>query len=365
MLRKTVAVVLGGLLAFVLVTRAHAHGQPLVAPGGDANVISPKLCFTVQIPGNWRPAENPGSYVSPDGSQYVTVTPLDAKDLKSYKGATLLEKESAALEKAHEKSLHQKLTGVTLAPFTSAVQGTWKWTAAPMQITKVQMIFTPRYFVDLSPEGIIVIEIENSPDDEALARSIFATLNVSKAQPCQLPKSMKELTKGLIDLPGEPKTLAVAPIEENAPPRSFKNPALPWSMQYPGNWQLSAADPRQVQIMRLGAGDEAGCSIFSVPVQFKALDEFADFWLRQGAEHMNSQGIRVRRTNRQRISLPNGIEGIDVLSEISTSGRSRTIFALVDGVGYVLDCETSVNRWESFAPVFAKIIGSFTLEKKQ
>ena len=128
---------------------------------------------------------------------------------------------------------------------------------------------------------------------------------------------------------------------------------------------MNAVDARRVYITNPGFGDVSRCEIMSMVVQFNALDEFADFWLRQTAEYMASQGGRVRRTDRKRITLPNGIEGIDVRSEIPGGGRGRTVFALVDGVGYVIDCVTSVDSWNSISPVFAQTIDSFTVTKKQ
>ena len=368
MLRRILAVILSVVSSFLLVLQSSAQRQPEFGRGGDANILSPKLCFSLQIPGNWVPGEDSGSYISPDRKQFVRVMPVDVKDLKNAKGNTLIEKEGELLVRIHEKAFHQKLTGVMLAPFSTRVQGTWKWFAAPVREKNREVPVAPRYLVDRGPEGIIVVEIDGTPDNDALAQNIFATLKASNDQPCpmsQLIQDMKDLAKGVNNLPSEPRTIPPTPNDLDAPARLFKNPAVPWFVHYPGNWQINAVDPRRIFITHPGFGDPAGCEIMSVPVEFKALDEFADFWLRQTAEYMASQGGRVRRTDRLRITLPNGIEGIDVRSEIPGGGRSRTVFALVDGVGYIIDCVTSVNSWESFAPVFARIIGSFSIEKKQ
>jgi hypothetical protein len=365
MIPRFFAAALCGACILLAADQSSAHVRPATARPPDANILSPKLCFTLKIAGNWIPAEDQGSYVSPDGKQFVGVRAFDVKDLKDNKGDTLIEKEAAALEKAHEKTFHQKLTSVSSVRFESIVPGTWKWTAAPMREKSREVPVEPRFFVDLSPEGVIVIDIEGAPDADTLARNILATLNVSKAQPCQLPKSTKELLKDLTKTPPPPQASQVAAGEENLPFRLFQNPAKAWGIQFPERWEVRQIAEGRVLISRPGPGDPTSCDIMNRPVQFQSLDEFADFWLRQTAEYMASQGGRVRRTERLRVSLPNGIEGIDVRSEVPGGGRSRTIFALADGVGYVFDCVTSVNSWDNVAPVVAKIIGSFTIEKKQ
>ena len=352
--------------SLVLLWAAPLRAQRPPGPsGGSADILSPKLCFSLQIPGNWVPAELPGMYVSPDGKAFVGVMAFDAKELKGDKGETLIEKEAGFLVRIHEKEFHQKLTGVKLAPFSSPTQGTWKWSASPARVKNREVPVWPRYLVDRSPEGIIVVEISGIPNDDALAGNIFAGMKLSDDRPCEIPRSAMDLIKGALDHPGGPNAAGPTATDLQVPARLFKNPALPWSIQIPGNWQMNAVDPRRVFIKLAGFGDVTSCEIMSVPVQLETLDEFADFWLRQTAEFAASQGARMRRTDRQRITLPGGVEAIDVRSEISGGGRSRTVLALVNGAGYVLDCATSEKRWESIAPVFAKISGSFTIEKKE
>lgn len=368
MLRGSRAVILCFVSSLFFAGQSSAQGPSAIGPEADTNILSPKLCFTLRIPGQWKPWETPGSWISLDRMQAVRVTALDVQDLKKSKGNTLIEKEGKHLEQIHEKLFYKKLKGVTLARFESAVPDTWKWSAAPVRHRKEYVPIVARYLVDLSPEGIIAIEIQGAPDEDAFARMILATLETSRTQPCKLPRSIEDLqefAKGISELPGDSKSAPSIPIDEERPTRRFQNPLLPWSVKYPENWRIDTHDPRRVSVTRPGIGVATSCEIMSVPVQFNALDEFADFWLRQTAEHMASQGGHVRRTDRQRITLANGIEALDVRSELPGGGRGRTVFALVDGVGYVFDCVTSVNSWESVAPVFAKIVGSFTIEKKQ
>jgi hypothetical protein len=158
---------------------------------------------------------------------------------------------------------------------------------------------------------------------------------------------------------------------DTAPARTFHNPKHPWSLIYPGGWELNASDPGEVNISRPNSFAYAGCRINSRSGAQSALDDFADSSLRRNAESQQKRGVQVRATSRKNISLPKGVTGIEVLREmkevkaVSGDGRSRVVFILADGMSYILECETDVRMWDTLAPLFDQIISSFSLEKKR
>ena len=359
--------VLRCFLALTAVVLCHlALQRTAAAQSGAANIISPRLCFTLQIPGQWIPGNDPGTYYSPDRKQFVEVLNLLAKDLDRGKGITLVEKEGFILEQAYQKALRKKLTDVQMLPFESAMEGTWKWNAARPEGRGTEFHFPKRFIVDLSPEGIIVLNIQGTPDDDDLARRIIGTIRQSKQRPCKLPNSVDEILKdaGITKKPNPAESNEDRPTKVPAPLRVYRNPAFPWSIGYPEGWKLGANDAGQVQFTRATSGDEAACSVFAVPVQFHTVDDFANFWLTQSARHMEGQGIRVRRTGRTHILLAQDITGVSVLTEISDKGKSRSVFVLANGVGYTIDCETSWRSWDLLAPLFEQILTSFNVEVK-
>jgi len=174
--------------------RAHDQEPSKDANGPGANILSPVLCFSIRIPGHWQPGPNQGTYYSPDGKTFAEVFPLTEKDLKRGKGSTLVEKEASILQKVHEKAYKQRLADAKLVTFESAVPGTWKWTAT-RPAGKEAFQSPKRYLIDASPDGLIVINVQDTADDDELARAIIATLRRFSERPCALPRSTRDLLK--------------------------------------------------------------------------------------------------------------------------------------------------------------------------
>jgi hypothetical protein len=359
--RKAAATFLVLLYGFFPAAGARGQGQSSGAEEPGANVISPRLCFVLKIPGRWVPGNEPGTYRSPDGKEFVGVVELTAQDLKRSKGSSLVEKESAALEQAYNKALRKKLTDVKLSPFDSSVPGTWKWTATLPKDAEHGFHSPKRYIIELGPEGIVVLNVQETPDDDDLARRIISMLRHSKDKPCRLPSSLSQVSNDSFKSTAQQTTPPSPGEGEFARSRVYANPKFPWTIAYPAAWELEASDPGEIRIHRAAEGVQVGCAIFSVAVQFQTVEEFADFWLRQSYEHMSSQGYKVRRWSRERILLPNGITGLDVMSDNSAGGRAREIFVLANSVGYLISCETSIHYWKTLASHFDKIINSFKL----
>ena len=143
---------------------------------------------------------------------------------------------------------------------------------------------------------------------------------------------------------------------------SYSNPVYGWSVSYPSDWTLDRKDPGDVRISP--PSDDGVCGLHSGAVRFKTVDEFTDFMQAQNDQFFKEKGTKTRSSPKQRITLPNDVIGIVVTTEILSGGKSRRIYVLADGVGYGIDCETYAGNWEKLEPSFARIMSSFTLEKK-
>lgn len=143
---------------------------------------------------------------------------------------------------------------------------------------------------------------------------------------------------------------------------SYSNPAYSWSVSYPKGWTIDRKDPSHVRIS--SPADDGLCGLQSGAVASKTVDEFTDLMQAYSERSFKERGVGVRSSPKQPISLPNDVTGIDVTTEIFSGGKSRRVYVLANGIGYVIDCETYVQKWEELSPFFGRIISSFTLEKK-
>jgi tripartite-type tricarboxylate transporter receptor subunit TctC len=144
--------------------------------------------------------------------------------------------------------------------------------------------------------------------------------------------------------------------------RLYTNPAHRWSIRYPGDWTIDSRDTSFVRIH--SAADNALCGIHSRAFPFNTVDEFTDSALAHNARFLKDRGSALVILSRTRISLPNDIVGNDVLVEILHGLRSRRIYVLADGRGFVIDCETYAKNWEKLERSFDWIISSFALESQ-
>ena len=160
-----------------------------------------------------------------------------------------------------------------------------------------------------------------------------------------------------------PATATPSPLQADPALRVYNNAVHRWSVSVPAGWKLDATNPADVRI-HSPAGDGL-CGMHSRGVtRFTTVDEYSDFMTAFNEQYFKDRGVQVRSSPKQRISLPNEVSGVDVLTEILSGGRSRRIYVLADGVGYGIDCETHATNWEKLEHFFARIIGSFTLERK-
>ena len=144
--------------------------------------------------------------------------------------------------------------------------------------------------------------------------------------------------------------------------RTYVNSAWRWSVSYPAQWTVDAADPAAVRIRF--AERNALCSIMSGPMdRFSSAEELADFMLANDEQFFRDKKQRFTIIERRRITLPNRIAGSDVLAEIGPGQRSRRIYALADGRGFAIDCETSTKNWETVEAQYQQVIASFNVRR--
>jgi hypothetical protein len=139
------------------------------------------------------------------------------------------------------------------------------------------------------------------------------------------------------------------------------NSTYHWSISYPPSWTVDDKDPTFVRF--LSSPDNALCGIHTQSVPFKTVDEFTDFILDQAEKSLKQRGVMSLILSRRQISLPNNIVGNDVFVNLLPGGASRRIFVLVDGQGFVVDCETYVANWRKLEHSYDQIISSFTVGK--
>jgi len=335
--------------------RAAKQGDELIlnVAGGDVFVFynNPNpFCYTYRIPGEWFASPEEEAWRSKDRRQFAGMLFMRSKALKGFQGATLVERAAASISRGYETQWKRSLTGVKLTAFESAVPGTWKWTADPVRQGDHEIRFPTKIIVDFSPDAVAELTIAGTADDDGLALRVLSTLRTTKESECYFPV-LDAMFKATL----APSAESAAPTPSAAAPaRLYTNPTYPWSVTYPADWSVDAADPSNV---RVSSGD-ALCGSHSGPVRLKTADEFADLL----EEQDEKAHFTVRHSPKQRISLPNGVVGVDVTREIRGGGRSRRIYVLREGVAYGVDCETHASKWEQFAPTFEQIIRSFTLD---
>lgn len=143
--------------------------------------------------------------------------------------------------------------------------------------------------------------------------------------------------------------------DTDSPMQVYENMAYGWWVSYPKGWKVDDSKPQFVLIQ---SPDQKGhCGIHTAGVQFKTAAEFADLILTGRETHFGD----VKSLFRKPVRLPSGLSGIESLADIQGIGRSRQIFAVVDGTGYIVDCETEVPDWEEMAPSFEQVIRSFSI----
>ena len=144
--------------------------------------------------------------------------------------------------------------------------------------------------------------------------------------------------------------------------RTYANATWRWSISYPSQWILDANDPALVRVRF--AGRNALCSFNSgLMDRFNNADELTDFMLANDAQFFRDRKQRFGVLERKRITLPNRIVGNDVLAEIGQGQRSRRIYALADGRGFAIDCESDSTNWSAVEADYQRIVASFTVRR--
>jgi len=153
-----------------------------------------------------------------------------------------------------------------------------------------------------------------------------------------------------------------APGAASAPTQRFEHPAHPWSVSYPDGWKLDARNPADVRL--LSPDGSALCGIHSAEVRFRTLDEYVDSSTAATEKYFKERKVMLTGTGKRPQALPNGVAGIEVITDMSNGGRSRRVYVLAEPIGYLIDCETYTGAWEKLEPVFAGIISSLTFRTR-
>jgi len=140
------------------------------------------------------------------------------------------------------------------------------------------------------------------------------------------------------------------------------NPRYGWSVTYPAGWRADAANPDDV---RLHASDgSAQCGIHGAAVRFETAGEYAEFMMAFNEKYFGARGVRLKTSGARPLVLANDVAAIDVLTDMSSGGRSRRIYVISKPLGFIVDCETRAGNWDKVESVFARVIASFTIPKK-
>lgn len=83
----------------------------------------------------------------------------------------------------------------------------------------------------------------------------------------------------------------------------------------------------------------------------------------EGKKYFKERGVTLWISGTKAQALPNGVAGIEVITDMSNGGRSRRVYVLAEPMGYGIDCETYTGAWEKLEPFFARIIASLTFRK--
>lgn len=138
----------------------------------------------------------------------------------------------------------------------------------------------------------------------------------------------------------------------------YSNASYHWSVSYPKGWKIDDRDPSYVRISYKNTGL---CGIQTSSLRFETLDLFTDFMLDGTAQKLLDKGLFSVTASRKRISLPNGQVGNDVLVDLVPGGRSRRVFVLTHGQGFIIDCEADWRDWKKVESSYDLIVTSFTL----
>lgn len=143
----------------------------------------------------------------------------------------------------------------------------------------------------------------------------------------------------------------------------YTNPRYAWSIAYPANWGLDAAD---AGFVRITAPEKNGvCGIHSGPVKFATAQALTDSMLAFAAKNIKqSKGLQQITVSREDKMLRTGVAAEEVVVRMNPNGgAARRIYAVSNGNGFLVDCAASDAAWASNDVQFKKIVGSFTLSR--
>lgn len=139
----------------------------------------------------------------------------------------------------------------------------------------------------------------------------------------------------------------------------YVNPAFRWSVSYPADWVVDSTSAASTRIR--SADSQCLCGIHSGEVPYKDTDRFTKSMLDFMKNMAHGDGLRLVVRSRNRLTLSGGVVANDVLTEIQPGGKSRKVFVMARGTGFMVDCETYAAKWSESESKFDALIRSFAL----
>ena len=149
--------------------------------------------------------------------------------------------------------------------------------------------------------------------------------------------------------------------QQSSKDQAYTNPVYRWSVSYPPDWVLDSQNPASVKIRPLADVPFGLVGIRSIAFSKDrlglSLDDFITLLISGEAR---TPGFRI--LSRTSTTLPGGVPAVEIVNVlgVGTVGKSRKLYAIVDGTGFVINAETYLDSWPAMESYFERIIRSFT-----
>jgi len=135
---------------------------------------------------------------------------------------------------------------------------------------------------------------------------------------------------------------------------AYANEAAGWTISYPRGWTIDAADPGFVMLRGENPPALIGIRVFLAD-ESRSLESVVDLVL------ASLPPEQFRLVSRRIVTLPAGYQAIEIVHHVGagTLGKSRKVFTIAKGRGFVIDAETFLDSWAAAEPSFNRVIDSF------
>lgn len=190
----------------------------------------------------------------------------------------------------------------------------------------------------------------------ALVGSVFGLRNSATCSGQHSPSTLVQLHASLTD--SSLVSTGTAQRESQDEFSTYVNPFYGWSVSYPRGWTVEPQSLHSVVFRH--ATFVLGIHVTNV-VKGESLEKAADRVLEGLSQHFSKP---YETTSRQKITLPNGMQAIEVVHRLGAlgGGKSRKLICLAHEHVFLIDAETRFESWETAAPDFDHIIKSFKVQ---